>query len=229
MAVYQLGESTAIRRRMPFRLVSSTTDEPLANLAIADLENVTVTLWWPWLNASANGVGPVGTISGAKAIYYYEATFIDLNNATGMLLAHIDYPGAYPMVYEHFVVDYDPQTAETAEDIRVEMDTNSTKLVNLDAAISSRLAAASYAAPDNAGIAALVARVTAARATLLDNLVALDAAISSRAAAVDLTAVKGKTDQLTFSTPNMVDSAIKRIAAAGVQGSGVKGDKWRPA
>ncbi|MCP5096197.1 MAG: hypothetical protein GY943_11640, partial [Chloroflexi bacterium] len=44
-------------------------------------------------------------------------------------------------------------TPPTALAIRTEMDTNSTKLANLDATISSRLAAAGYTAPDNASVA----------------------------------------------------------------------------
>lgn len=53
--------------------------------------------------------------------------------------------------------------------------------VDLDATVSSRLAAASYTAPSNATIAALRADYTTARAAKLDNL---DAAISTRAAAI---------------------------------------------
>jgi hypothetical protein len=62
-------------------------------------------------------------------------------------------------------------------------------LDNLDAAISSRLAAAGYTAPDNATIALIAGyvdeletRLTTTRAALLDNL---DAAVSSRAVAGD--------------------------------------------
>ena len=60
----------------------------------------------------------------------------------------------------------------------------------LDAPVSSRLAAASYIAPDNsdaaaaaAGVADLLARLTSARAALLDSLSHLDADVSSRLAA----------------------------------------------
>lgn len=48
---------------------------------------------------------------------------------------------------------------------------------DLDATVSSRLASAGYTAPDNAGISTLTGRLTAGRATNLDNL---DAAVSSR-------------------------------------------------
>lgn len=46
----------------------------------------------------------------------------------------------------------------TAAEIRAEMDANSTKLANLDATVSSRMATFTYAAPDNAGIAAVQAK-----------------------------------------------------------------------
>lgn len=49
---------------------------------------------------------------------------------------------------------------------------------NVDATIGSRLATAGYTAPDNAGIGTLLTRLTAGRATNLDNL---DAAITTRA------------------------------------------------
>lgn len=50
-----------------------------------------------------------------------------------------------------FVVDGWPDTNNpSVEEIRAEMDNNSTKLANLDAAVTSRLAAASYTAPPTA-------------------------------------------------------------------------------
>lgn len=45
-----------------------------------------------------------------------------------------------------------------ASDIRAEMDANSTKLANLDATISSRLATSGYTAPDNTSVAAIKAK-----------------------------------------------------------------------
>ena len=69
-------------------------------------------------------------------------------------------------------------TPPTAAQIRTEMDANSTKLANLDAAITSRLAANGYTAPDNATIAAIALAVAslaseatqAAMAAILDKL-----------------------------------------------------------
>lgn len=59
---------------------------------------------------------------------------------------------------------------------------------NVDEAVSSRLSAAGYTAPDNTGITTLTDRLTAGRATLLDNLADLDAAITSRMATFVYTA-----------------------------------------
>jgi hypothetical protein len=85
--------------------------------------------------------------------------------------------------------------------IRTEMDSNSTKLANLDAAISSRLASADYTAPTAAPTAAAVASAVRFELTELSNL---DASVSSRLAAAsytapanaDVAAIKAKTDLL---------------------------------
>lgn len=53
---------------------------------------------------------------------------------------------------------WDAVSALTAAAVRAEMDANSSKLAQLDASMSSRLAAGSYVAPDNAGIAAIKAK-----------------------------------------------------------------------
>lgn len=66
-------------------------------------------------------------------------------------------------------------TAQTARDLGAQ----------LDAAVSTRLATAGYTAPDNAGISTLGTRLTAGRATNLDNL---DAAVSTRLAAASYSA-----------------------------------------
>jgi hypothetical protein len=83
--------------------------------------------------------------------------------------------------------------------------------LGLDAPVSSRLAASSYVAPDNAGIADtgagvadLLARLTSTRAALLDALAHLDADVSSRLSTAGymapdnagIAAVQAKTDNL---------------------------------
>jgi len=86
--------------------------------------------------------------------------------------------------------------------IRQEMDSNSSKLANLDATVSSRLATSGYTAPTTPPTAA--ANATAVRAELATELARVDAAVSTRLAGSaytapsnsDVTAIKAKTDLL---------------------------------
>ena len=68
------------------------------------------------------------------------------------------------------------------------------RLANLDAAVSSRLASASYTAPDNTSI----------------------------------TAIKAKTDSLTFTKAGEVDANIKSVNDVTVTGDGQAGTEWGP-
>jgi hypothetical protein len=68
--------------------------------------------------------------------------------------------------------------------------------------IGSRLATTGYTAPDNTNIA------TAAAAA---------------------TAIKEKTDSLTFSAAGRVDSNVKNVNDVAITGAGKVGDTWRPA
>lgn len=65
---------------------------------------------------------------------------------------------------------------------------------NLDATVSSRLAAASYTAPDNTSI----------------------------------TAIKAKTDSLTFTVPGYADVNIRYVNSVAVTGAGTSGSPWGP-
>lgn len=69
-----------------------------------------------------------------------------------------------------------------------------TALVNLDVAVSTRLATAGYTAPDNAGV----------------------------------TAIKAKTDSLTFTVAGQVDSNIQSVNDVTVTGNGQTGTEWGP-
>jgi len=75
-------------------------------------------------------------------------------------------------------------SAPSVVQIRQEMDSNSTKLANLDASVSSRLADADYTAPTSAPTAAAVASAVRTELTEISNL---DATISSRLADADYT------------------------------------------
>ncbi len=105
--------------------------------------------------------------------------------------------------------------APTAVQIRTEMDSNSTKLANLDATVSSRLASASYTAPTAAPTAA--ANASAVRSELATELARVDAAVSTRLAGSsytapansDVAAIKAKTDALnTERLANVATTAI---------------------
>lgn len=172
-----------------------------------------------------------------------------------------------------------PSAAAVATQVRTEL---ATELGRIDVAISSRNATA----PDNANISAIAAKLPSAGAKMagegvtaknldqvtvditglptlaeieasavlakevtvaaipttpllaadarLDNL---DAAVSSRLATAaytapdnaGITAIKAKTDGLTFSVVGVVDANIQRVNDVAVSGTGVSGDEWGPA
>lgn len=113
--------------------------------------------------------------------------------------------------------------------------TRASNLDNLDAAVSSRLAASAYTAPDNGDAAAaaaaaiaasnntttlltrLLGTLTLARATYLDNLANLDAAISSVKAQTDKIGTNAddspneQTAQATVSTNNVLINASEAL------------------
>ena len=64
-------------------------------------------------------------------------------------------------IWSHSARTLTSASGPSAADIRTEMDTNSTKLANLDATVSSRLASASYTAPANSDITAIKAKTDA--------------------------------------------------------------------
>lgn len=115
----------------------------------------------------------------------------------------------------------------TAAAIRTEIDANSTKLVNLDTTVSSRLATSGYTTPP-----AAATNASAVRTELGTELGRIDAAISSRLATSgytapansDITAIKNKTDNLPAS-PAAVGSAMTLAANQDVRSvtSGVAG------
>lgn len=83
-------------------------------------------------------------------------------------------------------------------------------LENLDAAVSTRLPAASYAAPDNAGITTLLSRLSSSRAANLDSL---DVPLSVIAAYVD--ELETRLTGARAAALDLLDVAIStRLAAA---------------
>lgn len=113
------------------------------------------------------------------------------------------------------------------------------------AAVSTRLAAGSYTAPDNAGITAIKAKtdnlpsdpadqslIVAATDAVMTRLGApAGASVCADVAAVkaDSAAVKGKTDSLTFNVAGAVDANISHVNEVEVIGTGASGDEWNPA
>jgi hypothetical protein len=98
----------------------------------------------------------------------------------------------------------------------------------IDAAITSRLASGSYAAAPSAATVA-----TQVRAELTTELGRLDAAVTTRLAtgtvSSDLTAVKAKSDKLTFDASNRVEANATAINDTALTGDGTSGTPWGPA
>ncbi len=86
----------------------------------------------------------------------------------------------YDIIVGAEVVGVTPEDIPSAEDVRTEMDSNSTKLANLDATVSSRLASGSYSAPPSAA---------SIRSEIDNNSTKLDVAVSTRLASSGVSAV----------------------------------------
>lgn len=110
---------------------------------------------------------------------------------------------------------------------------------NLDVAVSTRLASASYTAPlDAAGTRAAVGLASANLDTQIDALptnAELTTALSGLATSADLAtvdgkadAIKAKTDSLTFTVANQIDANIQYVNDSEVTGAGTAGDPWGP-
>lgn len=96
---------------------------------------------------------------------------------------------------------------------------------NLDVAVSTRLASASYSAPlDAAGTRTAVGLAAANLDTQLGTL-ATSAALSS--VATDVTTIKGKTNSLNFTVPGYTDVNIRYVNSVLVNGDGA-GTPWGP-
>jgi hypothetical protein len=111
--------------------------------------------------------------------------------------------------------------------------TRAGNLDNLDALVSSRLAAASYSAAPSA--AAVRAEIDANSTGLAAIFARTDVATSSRLASASYTApdnasvvaIKAKTDGLGFTVPGVVDAHILYVDGKGITGTGTEADPWR--
>jgi hypothetical protein len=100
----------------------------------------------------------------------------------------------------------------TATEIRQEMDNNSTKLANLDAAVSSRFAASSYTAPSTPPTASAIADEV--RVELATELAKLDAPVSGATAPSASTVASAIRTELATELGRMDVSVSSRLAAS---------------
>jgi hypothetical protein len=146
----------------------------------------------------ASGV-PVDATTGTAVI-----TAATLRSAMGLASANLDTQlSAIPTT-----------AAPTAAAIRTEMDSNSTKLANLDATVSSR---STYAGADTSGTTTLLSRLTSTRAGYLDNLSAAPPTASAIASAVWGAATRTLTTAIDNSSTiaSAVWSAVSRTITGG--------------
>lgn len=118
----------------------------------------------------------------------------------------------------------DPTAATTATAVRSEL---TTELGRIDAAISTRLASASYTAPlDAAGTRTAVGLASANLDTQIGTL-----ATAANLATVDtvVDGIKAKTDNLTFTVAGQVDSNVQYVNDTQIGGTGASGNEWGPA
>lgn len=154
--------------------------------------------------AEVNHAGAVTEIAGG--LYYYEATAAELDTL-GFLAIRFSKTGVRTFAAVHQVVP----AGLTATAVRTEMDANSAKLANLDAAVSSRLASAGYTAPPSTdGIWAAASRsltdkagfslASAEHTSIADALLKRDfAAVTGEAARSALNALRAIRNKVTRS------------------------------
>lgn len=106
---------------------------------------------------------------------------------------------------------------------------------NLDATVSSRLAASGYTTPDNAGIALIKAKTDNLPAAPADEslIIAATNALATSIAALPTTttvnAIKAKTDSLNFTVSGKADANVTHVNTHAVTGDGHSGTEWGPA
>ena len=141
-------------------LQQSSTSYPIQFLLVASSDHVTpVTGITPTVTIRKNGGSfgsPAGAVTEIANGWYELAGNATDRNTLGSLLLHATGTGADPCDDRYYIVPWDPfdanmglsrldvavstrnsTTPPTVTAIRTEMDSNSTKLANLDAAIST--------------------------------------------------------------------------------------------
>jgi len=115
-------------------------------------------------------------------------------------------------IWSHATRTLTSASGPTAVQIRQEMDSNSTKLANLDATVSSRLAASSYTAPSTPPTAAAIADEV--RVELATELAKLDAPVSGATAPSASTVASAIRTELATELSRMDVSVSSRLAAS---------------
>ncbi len=160
-------------------------------------------------NITGNLSGSVGSVTGAVGSVTGDVTVGTNNDKTGYSLA---------------------TAPPTAIQIRQEMDSNSTKLANLDAAVSTRLAGASYTAPANGDITAIKGVTDKLDDTLEDN----DGTYRFTEAAL-AEAPAGGGGGIGFDLQDIIDGVLDEkledhdgvgTVGAGIAAAGSAGDPW---
>lgn len=160
--------------------------------------------------AEANHAGTVTELAGG--VYYYEATSTELDTL-GYISIRFTKATVRTFISVSQVVSA-VTAAPTAAAIRTEMDSNSTKLANLDTNIASRLASSSYTA---APTAVAVRQEMDSNSTKLANM---DATISSRLAASGYTAppttvaIRTEMDSNSTKLAKLDETISSRLAAS---------------
>ena len=133
-----------------------------------------------------------------------------------LALAAAQIPGVTPAAGSVYA-QAAPAAGDVADAVRAEL---AAELANLDVAVSSRLAAAGYTAPDNAGIAALPTLAEIEASTVLAKEASIPAVPTSadNAAAI-----------LAAATLTPIHADTRKMNGAVVNGDGTSGNKWRGA
>lgn len=183
--------ATGIKRKMLEHALKDLRERGSGWYSLALTTSHTDTLGDLAIHATASGADPVDLVCQVVAYDPTDATALGLSRldaAVSSRMATFTLPtnfSAFSITAAGRVdVAAVAGTAQTARDLGA----------NLDVAVSTRLASASYAAPDNASISA----------------------------------IKTKTDSLSFTVSGQVDANAYYIKGQAINGAGTEADPWRP-
>jgi hypothetical protein len=177
-------------------------------------------------NVGGNVVGSVASVTGAVVLPSIPANWL---TAAGIAAGALNGKGDW-LLSSGYTAPDNATIGTLATRLTA---TRAGNLDNLDALVSSRLAAASYSAAPSA--AAVRAEIDANSTGLAAIFARTDVATSSRLASASYTApdnasvvaIKAKTDGLGFTVPGVVDAHILYVDGKGITGTGTEADPWR--